>query len=200
MGRSPVARGPAVPGPGPTSCRSSSCRPRSSSCPCGYARWSACADRAPEGHGGAGCPGSNRSRSCGGCRPGPHGGGHPRSCSSRRSSHGADELVVAQLVDPAVTADAGFLQGLQRTGAADAEDVGESDLKALVAREVDANEACHRRAVPFCFAEVLRPASLSPARVRPRPPTGGRSRSASRDVSGGPRGRPRVGRVRYRER
>src|SRR5690606_10216222 len=52
-----------------TSCRPSSCRPRSSSCPCGCARWSACADRAREARGGAGCPGRTRSRSCGGCPP-----------------------------------------------------------------------------------------------------------------------------------
>ena len=34
-----------------------------------------------------------------------------------------------------------------RPGAADAVDVGECDLDALVAREVDTNEACHQMAL-----------------------------------------------------
>src|SRR5690606_18578944 len=54
-----------------------------------------------------------------------------------------DQLFVAELVHPQVAADAGALEGLQRPRPADAEDVGESDLHALVAREVDAEEACH---------------------------------------------------------
>src|SRR5690606_18506647 len=66
-----------------------------------------------------------------------------------------DQLFVAELMDPEITADTGVLQGLPRTAAADAEDVGESDLEPLVAGEVDAEKACHRRAVPF-VAEVLR--------------------------------------------
>src|SRR5262249_1124633 len=61
-----------------TSCRPSSCRPLSSSCPYECGRWSACADHAPEGRGDAGCPGSSQSRSCGGCRPAPRGAGHLR--------------------------------------------------------------------------------------------------------------------------
>src|SRR6266508_4616518 len=47
-----------------TSSWPSSCRPPSSSGPCGCARWCACAGRGRAGPGGAGCPGSSRSRSC----------------------------------------------------------------------------------------------------------------------------------------
>src|SRR4051812_30694100 len=54
-----------------------------------------------------------------------------------------DELGVTQLVDPQVGADAGVGEELLGGGAADAVDVGERDLDALVAREVDTNEACH---------------------------------------------------------
>src|SRR5919107_1668773 len=56
---------------------------------CGFGRWSWSADPAPGGSSGGGGPGSCRSRSCGGCRPGPRGGGHPRSCSWPRSRRGA---------------------------------------------------------------------------------------------------------------
>jgi hypothetical protein len=38
------------------------------------------------------------------------------------------QLFVTELVDPEVTADLGLLQGLERTGASNAEDVGECDL------------------------------------------------------------------------
>src|SRR4051794_34409064 len=54
-----------------------------------------------------------------------------------------DELVVGQVLDPDVAADAGEAQGLQGAGAADAVDVREGDLHALVARDVDAGETCH---------------------------------------------------------
>src|SRR2546430_8119666 len=47
-----------------TSSRPSSCRPPSSSCPCGCARSSASAARAPGARDGGGCPGSCRSRPC----------------------------------------------------------------------------------------------------------------------------------------
>src|SRR3954453_14131663 len=57
----------------------SSCRRPCAWGPCGCARWSWCAVRGPEGPGGDGDPGSCRSRSCDGCRPGPRDGGHPRS-------------------------------------------------------------------------------------------------------------------------
>ncbi len=69
--------------------RPSSCRRRCASGPCGCARWSSCADRARAGRGGGGCPGSSRSRPCGGCRRRPRGAGHPRPCSCPRCSRGA---------------------------------------------------------------------------------------------------------------
>ena len=53
-----------------------------------------------------------------------------------------DEVVVGQLVDPQVGADAGGGEGVGGAGAPDAEDVGECDLDALVAREIDSDEAC----------------------------------------------------------
>src|SRR4249919_99903 len=58
------------------------------------------------------------------------------------------ELLVAELVDAEVGADPGHGQELLSAGTADAVDVGECDLDALVAREVDTNEACHVMAVP----------------------------------------------------
>src|SRR4051795_1564061 len=54
-----------------------------------------------------------------------------------------DQLGVAQLVDARVRVDPGRGQHLLGAGSADAEDVGECDLDALVAREVHTNEACH---------------------------------------------------------
>ena len=56
----------------------SSCLQRCAWGPCGYARWSWCADRGPAGHDGGEGPGTNRFRSCDECRPEPHGGGHPQ--------------------------------------------------------------------------------------------------------------------------
>src|SRR3712207_1893611 len=53
------------------------------------------------------------------------------------------ELVVAQLVDSHVGAHTGGLEQLLSTGTADAVDVGECDLDALVARQVDTNKTCH---------------------------------------------------------
>ena len=58
-----------------------------------------------------------------------------------------DQLFVTQLVDAEVGADPGGGQELLGAGTADAVDVGECDLDALVAREVDTNEACHVVAV-----------------------------------------------------
>ena len=54
-----------------------------------------------------------------------------------------DELLVVQLMDAQVTADTGGLESLQGTGVSDSENVGQCDLEALVARQVDSNEACH---------------------------------------------------------
>src|SRR5215470_13439382 len=69
------------------------------------------------------------------------------------------EVVVGQIVHPGVTADPGGVQRLPGAGAADPVDVGEGDLKALVAREVDTNQTCHVRAVLLLFAAVLHTAS-----------------------------------------
>src|SRR5688572_31203190 len=54
-----------------------------------------------------------------------------------------DQLLVAERVDPGVRVDPCDGQELLGAGTADAVDVGECDLDALVAREVDTNEACH---------------------------------------------------------
>src|SRR5918995_7207493 len=54
-----------------------------------------------------------------------------------------DQLLVTERVDPGVRVDSGGLEQLLGAGTADAVDVGECDLDALVAREVDTNEACH---------------------------------------------------------
>src|SRR4051795_4521961 len=54
-----------------------------------------------------------------------------------------DQLLVAELVHPHVGAHSGLGQELVGAGTADAVDVGECHLDALVAREVDTNEACH---------------------------------------------------------
>jgi hypothetical protein len=60
-----------------------------------------------------------------------------------------DQLLVTQLVDAQVGADPGGLQQLLGASTADAVDVGECDLDALVAREVNTNEACHVWRFPF---------------------------------------------------
>src|SRR2546430_13389 len=65
-----------------------------------------------------------------------------------------DHVVVGEIVHPDVAADAGGLQRLERAGAADPVNVGEGDLKALVAREVNANQPCHLRAVLLRPREV----------------------------------------------
>src|SRR4051794_20471738 len=54
-----------------------------------------------------------------------------------------DQLLIAQLVDAGVGVDPGGGQQLLGARTADAVDVGECDLDALVAREVNTNEACH---------------------------------------------------------
>src|SRR3954453_12977423 len=58
-----------------------------------------------------------------------------------------DQLLVAELVDSEVGAHAGLGEDLLGSSTADAVDVGECDLDALVARKVDTNEACHGMAV-----------------------------------------------------
>ena len=49
-----------------------------------------------------------------------------------------DELVVAEVLDADVSVDAGVGEGLERARAADAVDVSQCDLHALLARDVDA--------------------------------------------------------------
>src|SRR6476661_8847406 len=63
-----------------------------------------------------------------------------------------DQLLVTERVDPSVRVDTGGSEQLLGAGTADAVDVGESDLDALVAREVNTNEACHV-AVP-CLSRI----------------------------------------------
>src|SRR5690606_34296821 len=54
-----------------------------------------------------------------------------------------DELLVGCILDAQVRAHASGGQDLLGTGTADAVDVGERDLHALFARDVDADDACH---------------------------------------------------------
>src|SRR5262249_30768994 len=77
------------------------------------------------------------------------------------------KVVVGQVVDPDVPADTGCLQRLERSGTAYPVNVSECDLKALVAREVDTNQACHLRAVLLLVSEV------SPTAPAPASPGGG---------------------------
>src|SRR5690606_36247588 len=58
------------------------------------------------------------------------------------------QLLVRQVLHPGVGAHARRLERLHGAGAAHAEDVGEGDLDALVAREVDSDESCHVACAP----------------------------------------------------
>jgi hypothetical protein len=49
-----------------------------------------------------------------------------------------DELVVREVLDADVAVDLGLGESLERAGAADSVDVGQCDLHALVARDVNA--------------------------------------------------------------
>src|SRR5262249_7289977 len=69
------------------------------------------------------------------------------------------EVVVGKVVHPGGAADPGGFQRLVGAGTADPVNVGEGDLKALLAREVDTNQTCHVRAVLLLFAEVSHTAS-----------------------------------------
>ena len=95
------------------------------------------------------------------------------------------DVLISELVDAGIAADPGRLEGFQGTGPADPIDIRKSDLQALVAREVDANQACHR-AVLLLLRRSCAPPPV-PARMGPRPPPGvirgrrwGRSRIAVR--------------------
>ena len=58
-----------------------------------------------------------------------------------------DQLVFAELADPGVGAETGRIQRLQGPGTANAVDIRERDLHPLLAGEVNADKACHVRAV-----------------------------------------------------
>src|SRR5690606_37089022 len=64
-----------------------------------------------------------------------------------------DQLVVGDFVNAQVATDAGVGQGLGSAGTADAVDVGESDLEALVARQVDTDQTCHGRVLSLSVVE-----------------------------------------------
>src|SRR6266699_3336347 len=98
------------------------------------------------------------------------------------------QLLVAEVADPGVPADAGRRQRLQRPRAADAEDVGERDLDPLVAGQVHSRKPGHVRAVLLRLAEVLRAApapcpDAAPASVRGSQPSDGCLRYASISTS-----------------
>src|SRR6266487_2170991 len=86
------------------------------------------------------------------------------------------ELRVAHLMNAGVTADAGTAQRLQCAGPADAVDIGKGNLKPLLSREVNANQACHRGQLSFCCGGRAHRARArayhTVPMTRPRPPPG----------------------------
>src|SRR6478752_5273261 len=90
----------------------------------------------------------------------------------------SQQLLAATGVDPSVRVDTGGSEQLLGAGTADAVDVGESDLDALVAREVNTNEACHV-AVPCLFSQWFLVVS------RPIPPRVGSGQCSGGDFSQG---------------
>src|SRR3954451_8130506 len=80
-----------------------------------------------------------------------------------------DQLGVPQLVDADVRVDPGRREELLGAGTADAVDVGECDLDALVAREIHTNEACHVAGFLTSFAAVSVVTLPGPASVGLRP-------------------------------
>ena len=83
-----------------------------------------------------------------------------------------DQLLVTEVLDPQVRVDPGLLEGLLGAGATDAEDVGEGDLDALVAREVDADEACHAVLLLGPGGSLVRGRGATPVRPVVRRPVG----------------------------
>ena len=63
-------------------------------------------------------------------------------------------MLIGELVDPEVATDLGGIEGLQGAGLAYAVDVGEGDLEALVAREINTNEACHEAGITFRLVDA----------------------------------------------
>ena len=55
------------------------------------------------------------------------------------------DLLVGQVADPGVRVDVGLGEDLLAGRQTDPEDVGQGDLDALLARDVDAGDTCHRR-------------------------------------------------------
>jgi hypothetical protein len=79
-----------------------------------------------------------------------------------------DELLVAEVAHAEVRAHAGGRERLLGASAPDAVDVGERNLEPLLAREVDADEACHGRclssqSVARCGAAPVPAVGGSPA-------------------------------------
>ena len=64
------------------------------------------------------------------------------------------DLLFGEVADPGVRVDVGLGEDLLRGRQADAEDVGEGDLDALLARDVDAGNACHRLPLPLLVLRV----------------------------------------------
>src|SRR5690606_27453123 len=60
-----------------------------------------------------------------------------------------DELLVDEVLDSGVRVYAGRRESLAGARAAHAVDVGQCDLDALLARQIDSNETCHLVMVPF---------------------------------------------------
>src|SRR5690606_29999120 len=60
-----------------------------------------------------------------------------------------DELLVAEVLDSGVRVDAGRFECLAGARTANAENVGQCDLDALLARQIDSNETCHLVMVPL---------------------------------------------------
>ena len=85
-----------------------------------------------------------------------------------------DEVFVGQVADPQISVDAGLLQGVAGAASADAVDVGKGDFQPLLARQVDADKACHVGS--YSFTRRRSPASPSGSArlfgqlIRPRPP------------------------------
>src|SRR3954469_2932432 len=70
--------------------------------------------------------------------------------------HAADlaDIVFRQVLDPDVRADAGGAENVVRSLAADSVNVGEADLDALRARQIDACNACHLLSLPLLVLGV----------------------------------------------
>src|ERR1022692_716037 len=93
------------------------------------------------------------------------------------------EVLVAEVMNAGVAADTRRTDRFQRTGAADSVTVSESDLKPLVTRQVDVDEACHPGQFSFCLGGPAH-RSLGPCPDRAPASSGGVPRPAA--------GRPRT--------